>query len=74
MRILTECYRRMSVGKRLEMVVQLNRELEMLATSRVRAKYGEVSDRELSLRLGALRIGREEMARVFGWDPEERGY
>jgi len=26
------------------------------------------------MRLGALRLGRETMIKVFGWDPEEKGW
>lgn len=65
----------MSPADRLARVASLNRALESLATARIRSRYGhDLPARELRLRLGALRIPREEMARVFGWDPAERGY
>lgn len=70
-----EGYRAMSPVERLARVVSLNRALEELATARLRSRYGpHLSPRELQLRLGALRLPREDMVRVFDWDPAERGY
>jgi hypothetical protein len=28
----------------------------------------------MRMRLGALRLGRETMIKVFGWDPDEKGW
>lgn len=68
-------YRAMSPAERLARVVSLNRALEALATARLRHRYGpDLSPRELRLRLGSLRIDRDEMMRAFDWDPVERGY
>lgn len=70
-----EGYRAMGPAERLARVVPLNRALEELATARLRDRYGpDLSPRELRLRLGSLRVGREEMVRAFDWDPVERGY
>ncbi len=74
-RVLLEGYRRMSPREKLQRVVSLNRALEQLARARIRSKYGEhLSERELRLRLGALRLDRATMVRVFGWDPDVEGY
>jgi hypothetical protein len=74
-RVLIEGYRRMSPRQKLQRVAALNRTLEQLATARLRAQYGpDLSDRELKLRLAALRLPRDVMVQVFHWDPEERGY
>ncbi len=73
-RVLVSLYRKMSPADRLECVARLNRELELLAKSRIRAQYGDISDRELKLRLGALRIDRDLMIRACGWDPAVQGY
>jgi len=35
---------------------------------------GAVPERELRLRLAALRLDRETMIGVFNWDPEVQGY
>lgn len=74
-RILIEGYRRMGPGEKLERVVSLNRAVEQLARARIRSDYGDdISERELRLRLGALRLDRAMMVRVFGWDPLVQGY
>lgn len=73
-RFLDEAYRRMTPAERLERVVSLNHALELLQEARIRAEYGDISNDEMRLRLGALRLGRDTMVKVFGWDPEERGW
>ena len=73
-RLLIEGYRRMSVIEKLERVAAMNRALEQLARARLRARYGnDLSERELRLRLGALRLDPDVMTRVFGWDPRIHG-
>lgn len=73
-RMLVEGYRRMSPRRKLERVVALNRAVERLAAARLRARYGEdMSERELRLRLGALRLDRRVMLEAFRWDPDVRG-
>jgi hypothetical protein len=73
-RILIEGYRRMAPRDKLDRVIALNRAVEQLARARIRAQYGEdLSDRELRLRLAALRLDRRVMVEVFGWDPRIRG-
>ena len=73
-RVVVELYRKMSPAERLACVARLNRELELLAEARIRERYGDIGEREMKLRLGALRIDRDLMVRAFGWDPAERGY
>jgi hypothetical protein len=73
--VLIEGYRKMSPGDKLQRVSALNRALDQLARARLRAQYGaELPERELRLRLAALRLDREVMVNVFGWDPQVRGY
>lgn len=73
--ILIEGYRKMTPAQKLERVAALNRALDQLATARIKATYGaDISDRELKLRLVALRLDREVMIKVFSWDPVEQGY
>ncbi|MCI0436927.1 MAG: hypothetical protein L0271_25300 [Gemmatimonadetes bacterium] len=73
-RILIAGYRRMSASDKLERVVAMNRALDQLARARLRAQYGKsLSERELRLRLGALRLDPVVMTRVFGWDPRVHG-
>lgn len=71
---LIEGYRRMSPTDKLRRVESLNRALVKLAAARIRAQYGDIPEDEMRLRLGALRLGRETMIKVFGWDPEVKGW
>jgi hypothetical protein len=55
-------------------ILELNRSVEEMAASRIRSRYGpDLPERELRLRLAALRLDRETMIEVFDWDPEENG-
>ncbi len=73
--IILEGYRRMSPAEKLQRVMDLNRAAQDMALARIRAQYGpDLSEREERLRLAALWLDREIMVRVFGWDPEARGY
>ena len=68
-----ESYRSMTAFEKLAIVVDLNRTAETMATLRLERLYGPLDGRELSLRLAALRLDRDTMIEVFGWDPEEKG-
>jgi hypothetical protein len=72
--ILDEGYRRMTPTQKLQRVESLNRALVTLQKARIRAQYGDIPEEEMRMRLGALRLGRETMIKVFGWDPEEKGW
>ena len=48
--------------------------VEHLALVGIRHRHPGATDREVRMRLGALRLDRETMVRVFGWDPEIHGY
>lgn len=73
--ILLEGYRRMSPAEKLRRVAELNRATQAMAAARIRSRYGpDLGERELRLRLAALRLDRATMIEVFGWDPEEKGY
>ena len=68
-------YRAMTPAAKLARVVSLNRALDALALAGIRDRHGgALSERELRLRLGALRLSRETMHAVFAWDPAEHGY
>ena len=73
-RFLIEGYRRMPPSEKLARVFSLNRMIEQLQRARITADYGEMSEREMRLRLASLRLGRDTMVKVFGWDPEEKGW
>lgn len=70
--ILLEGFRKMAPSEKLKRVFEMNRAVRALAAARIRTQYGpEISDRELNLRLAALRIDRKTMIEAFGWDPAE---
>lgn len=74
-RLLVEAYRRMTPEERLAKTVDLLRAGEMLMIAGIRDRHGhDLSEREERLRIGALRLGRETMVELFGWDPEVEGY
>lgn len=74
-RVLIEGYRRMTPEEKLACIADLNEMIERLQESRLREAYGvNISEREVSLRLAALRLPRDIMVSVFGWDPDKKGY
>jgi len=74
-RLLLEAARRMTPGERMLRVGELNRAAELMALAGIRQRYGaNLSEREEQLRLAALRLDRDTMVEVFGWDPEVEGY
>lgn len=73
--ILIEGYRRMTPWEKLRRVGELQHLAESMAAARIYSQYGpDLSDRELRLRLAALRLDRRTMIDAFGWDPEVKGY
>jgi hypothetical protein len=73
--MLIEAYARMSPAQKLDRVCALNRLADEMAAAAIRARYGpDLLERELRLRLASLRLGRDTMIRLFGWDPATEGY
>lgn len=66
---LIEKYRNMSVTEKFGIIAELNRAEAERQKASIRAQYGEISDEEMRMRLGAFRLGRELMIKVTGWDP-----
>jgi hypothetical protein len=73
-RFLNEAFRRMTPTQKLQRVAALNRTLVKLSAARIRQQYGDIPEEEMRLRLAALRLGRETMIKMFGWDPDEKGW
>lgn len=63
----------MAPGRKLEVLFEHQAGVEAIALAGIRLRHPSASERELTLRLAALRYPRELMVRVFGWDPETRG-
>ena len=72
--VLIEGYRKMSPEAKMRLVDNLTVAIQRLAFARIRRQYPSDSERDCRLRLGALGLGRETTVRVFGWDPDEKGY
>jgi hypothetical protein len=69
--VLTAGLRAMTPAQRLARALDLMATVETLAAARTRAQHGEsLSDREVRLRLAALRLDRETMVQVASWGPK----
>ena len=64
---------RLTPTEKLKLIGLLNRAETERQKEEIRARYGDISEEEMRMRLGVLRLGRETMIKVFGWDPDEKG-
>jgi hypothetical protein len=67
-------WRAMSPCERLDQVAALNHACEQLAEAGVRRRHPAASEDEVRRRVIALRLGRETMVGVYGWDPMVEGW
>ena len=72
--ILFREYRSMAPETKLQQVVALTQMARKMALTRIREQYGEMSEREETIRLAALWLPRETMIKFLNWDPAEKGY
>ncbi len=70
MEVWLELLRNKTPGERIAMAFDLTNFALRMAESGVRANYPDASEREIFLRAAALRLPRDLMIRVYGWDPE----
>jgi hypothetical protein len=73
-RFIIERLRELPIWRKAEMITAITRAAEEMSLAGLRARYPEAQDDELRLRLAALRLDRDTMVRLFGWDPVEKGY
>jgi hypothetical protein len=66
--------RKVPEGKKIAMVIEMNLFARRMAEVGVRMRYPAASGREVFLRVAALHLTREDMIRVYQWDPLEHGY
>lgn len=64
----------MTPAEKLRRVESLNREALELEQARIWEQYGDISGDEMRMRIGVWRLGLETMVKVFGWDPDEKGW
>jgi hypothetical protein len=65
-----EHYRRMPAAEKFKQIAALNCLRTEQQRADIRARYGDLPEQEMRMCLGVLRLGRETMAKVFGWDPD----
>ena len=65
--IQSELYRRMTFEQKARRVTELTAGACLLALAGLRQRHPGASEQELLLRLAALRLGAETVARVYGW-------
>lgn len=68
--MLVATHRQMLPREKMRRVLDCNAAAEAMAAAGLRARHGELTEEELELHLAALRLGRDTMIEVFGWDPE----
>lgn len=67
-------WRVMSPAEKSACVDALNRDVHLMAEAGIRRRYPTASDREVFLRLAALRNGRDLSIAAYGWDPDTEGW
>ncbi|HEV7893464.1 MAG TPA: hypothetical protein VGP08_22815 [Pyrinomonadaceae bacterium] len=73
-RALIEMLRRAPTWKRAEQLGGLIHSRNVLILADLRRRYPEAGEEELRKRLASRLLPREDVIRVFGWDPEKEGY
>jgi hypothetical protein len=71
--MLVAANRALTPQEKVRQVMDCNAASEAMALAGLRGRHPEASERELRLRLAALRLGRPLMIAAFGWDPERSG-
>lgn len=73
MAMIIAAHRKMSPREKMARVMACNAASEAMAAAGVRARHPGLTPEELRLHVAALRLGRQVMVEVFGWDPEPSG-
>ncbi len=73
-RALIEMLRRAPAWKRAEQLSGLIHARKVLILADLRRRYPYADAEELRKRLAARLLPREDVIRVFDWDPEKEGY
>jgi len=71
--MMIEGYRAMTMAEKFARIQALNETVLQMAAARIKSQYGDMSERELRLRLASLWLDRTTMIRAFGWDPDVHG-
>ncbi len=73
-RALVEMLRAAPVWKRAEQLAGLIHARRVLILADLRRRYPRADAEELRKRLAARLLPREDVVRLFDWDPEKEGY
>ncbi len=73
-RELLEMTRRAPLWKRAEQLNNLIFARRVLILADLRRRYPQADANELRKRLAARLLPREDVIRIFNWDPEKEGY
>ena len=73
-RRLFEAYRTMPSWEKARRLDADAAALDHLARAGIQQRHPNATEQEIRLRVAALRLDRETMIHVFGWDPLVRGY
>ena len=73
-RLLVELARRAPVWKKIQQVANATEACRAFSRAGIKSRHPGASEQEVKLRLAALSLDRETMIRVYGWDPEVKGY
>lgn len=73
-RVLIELTRSAPTWKRAEQLSNLIYAHRVLILADLRRRYPSASAGELRKRMAARLLPREDVIRLFGWDPEKEGY
>jgi hypothetical protein len=73
-RALIEMLRRAPTWKRAEQLAGLIHARNVLILADLRRRYPAAGAEELRKRLASRLLPREDVIRVFDWDPEKEGY
>jgi hypothetical protein len=67
-----ERYRHMPPGEKWEVMSELNRLEDERQRAEIRARYGNISQADMRIHLGIVRLGRELVEKVVGRDEVAR--
>lgn len=73
-RVLIELTRQAPPWKRAEQLSNLIYAHRVLILADLRRRYPGAGEDELRKRMAARLLPREDVIRLFGWDPEKEGY
>jgi hypothetical protein len=72
--VLFQYYATLKPWQKIQIIEDLNRTAEGAAVVGIRKRYPDADEREVRIRLAALKYGRELTVKFLGWDPNVEGW